>query len=136
MPSAWISPTMRAACWPHWRREMIDISLRDLEIVRRILRRHVPGCEVRAFGSRAQRAAETYSDPDLAIITDAPLPLEIRGALAEDFSDSELPFRVDVLDWARTEEAFRRFVENKKIVVQPAVKPSNIEASVGPALGQ
>jgi type I restriction enzyme S subunit len=98
---------------------MIDISPHDLETVRRILRKHVPDCEVWAFGSRAQRTAKAYSDLDLAVITEVPLPLELRGALAEDFAESDLPFRVDVVDWARTDEAFRRVVEKGKVVVQP-----------------
>jgi type I restriction enzyme S subunit len=78
----------------------------------------VPDREVWAFGSRARRAAKPYSDLDLAIITSAPLSFEVSGALGEDFSDSDLPFRVDIVDWARTEQAFRRIIENEKIVVQ------------------
>jgi predicted nucleotidyltransferase len=115
---------------------MIDIAPRDLDIVRHILRKHVPDCEVWAFGSRTQQTAKTYSDLDLAIITDTPLPLEVRGALAEAFSESELSFRVDVLDWAITDEAFRRVVEKDKVVVQPAMKPLNIRASVVPMVSR
>jgi predicted nucleotidyltransferase len=98
---------------------MIDISPRDLEIVRRILRKHVPDCEVWAFGSRVKQTAKSYSDLDLAVITNTPLSLEVRAALTEDFSESDLPFRVDVIDWAGTEEVFRQVVEKDKIVVQP-----------------
>ena len=101
---------------------MIDISPHHLEIVRHILRRHVPDREVWAFGSRARRAAKPYSDLDLAIITSTPLSFEVSGALGEDFSDSDLPFRVDIVDWASTEAAFRRIIENEKIVVQHAAK--------------
>jgi type I restriction enzyme S subunit len=115
---------------------MIDISPRDLDIVCRILRKHVPDCEVWAFGSRAQRTAKTWSDLDLAVITDTPLPLEVRGALAEDFTESDLPFRVDVVDWATTEESFRRVVEQAKVVVQPGTKRANEASSVGPMLSQ
>ena len=49
---------------------MIDVSPRDLEIVRRILRDRVPDCEVWAFGSRTNHTARTYSDLDLAIVTE------------------------------------------------------------------
>jgi hypothetical protein len=42
--------------------------------------------------------------------------------LGEDFSHSDLPFRVDIVDWARIEEAFRGIIENEKIVVQPGGK--------------
>jgi hypothetical protein len=43
---------------------------------------------------------------DLAIITDRPLTPDVRSALAEDFSESDLPWKVDVVDWATTSEAF------------------------------
>jgi type I restriction enzyme S subunit len=96
----------------------IDISAEEWRIVRDILRKHVPVHEIRAFGSRAKRNAKPYSDLDLAVITATPLSWEVSGALPEDFLESDLPFRVDVLDWARTSEAFRRVVEQAKVVVQ------------------
>ena len=99
---------------------LIDIAPTDWRIVRDILRKHVPDREVWAFGSRANRTARTYSDLDLAVITDTPLSFEISGALAEDFSESDLPFRVDIVDWARTEEAFRRIIDKDKVVLQTA----------------
>ena len=57
----------------------IDISPGQWDIVHDILQRHVPGHEVWAFGSRARRRAKPYSDLDLAIITQAPLPLDTRA---------------------------------------------------------
>jgi predicted nucleotidyltransferase len=96
----------------------IDLSPQDWGIVRDILRRHVPMQEVWAFGSRATRTARRYSDLDLAIICDEPLPFEVSGEMAEDFSESDLPFRVDILDWATTQDSFRRIVERDKVVLQ------------------
>ncbi len=96
----------------------IDISPQDWGIVRDILHRHVPTLEVWAFGSRATGSARRYSDLDLAIIADDPLPFEVSGAMAEDFSESDLPFRVDILDWATTQDTFRRIVERDKVVLQ------------------
>jgi len=98
---------------------MIDISPADLKIVQDILRKHVPDREVWAFGSRAKRTAKTYSDLDLVVIADTPLSFQVSGALREDFSDSDLPWRVDIVDWATTSEAFRRIIEQDKVVVQP-----------------
>jgi type I restriction enzyme S subunit len=96
---------------------MIDISPSAWEIVRAILQRHVPNAEVWAFGSRAKWTAKPYSDLDLAIIADQPLTLEQRAALAEDFSESELPWKVDIVDGATISEAFRNIIEREKIVV-------------------
>ncbi len=98
----------------------VDISPTEWRIVRDILRKHIPDHAVWAFGSRAKRTGWTYSDLDLAIITETPLSAQIRGDLAEDFSESDLPFRVDLLDWATTQDNFRRIVEEHKVIVQPA----------------
>ena len=98
----------------------IDIRPDLLTIVRDILQRHVPDREVWAFGSRVQGRAKRYSDLDLAVISDTPLPLRIATRLAGDFSDSDLPWRVDVVDWATTSVAFRRIIERQKVVIQSA----------------
>lgn len=104
---------------------MIDISPGDLKIVQDILRKHVPDREVWAFGSRAKRTAKTYSDLDLAVITDTPMSFEVSGALREDFSEFDLPWRVDIVDWATTSETFRRIIEQDKVVVQSGEKLSD-----------
>jgi predicted nucleotidyltransferase len=101
----------------------IDISPEDWRIVRDILRKHVPDHEDWAFGSRAKRTAWTYSGLDLAIITEQPLSFKAHGYMMEDFSESDLPFRVDILDWTATQDNFRHIVENDKVVVQPRGKP-------------
>lgn len=96
----------------------IDIRPDHLEIVQGILKKYVPLCEVWAFGSRAKWTAKEYSDLDLAIITDRPLSLDVSASLSDDFSESDLPWRVDVVDWATTSESFRKVIERDKIVVQ------------------
>src|ERR1700678_2918549 len=93
----------------------VDIAPTDWVIVQDIQRKHVPDREVWAFGSRAK----VYSDLDLAVITDTPTSFEVSGALREDFSESDLPLRVDIVDWATTSESFRRIIERDKVVVQP-----------------
>ncbi|NOT20258.1 MAG: nucleotidyltransferase domain-containing protein [Sideroxydans sp.] len=102
----------------------IDLNPRDWEIVRTILARHVPQYEVWAFGSRTKGTAKEYSDLDLAIITDQPISLALSAAIADDFAESDLPIKVDVVDWATTSETFRRIIEKEKLVIQPTVADS------------
>ena len=97
---------------------LIDIRPDLWVIVRDILQKHVPQCEVWAFGSRAKWKAKKYSDLDLAVITHKPMSLQVSGALADDFAESDLPFKVDVVDWATTSESFRKIIEQDKVVVQ------------------
>lgn len=96
---------------------LIDIRPDHWEIVRSILQKNVPHHAVWAFGSRATWKAKEYSDLDLAIITDRPLSLDVSASLSDDFSESDLPWRVDVVDWATTSEAFRKIIERDKVVV-------------------
>lgn len=97
----------------------MHIDAADLETVLAILRAHVPECEVWAFGSRVHgRNLKRFSDFDLAIITDKPLDPLLLADLKEAFSESDLPFKVDVLDWSVTNERFRQIVEREHEVVQ------------------
>ncbi len=84
----------------------------------RILRSLVPGGEVWAFGSRATGSAKPYSDLDLALIGETPLPLDTLAALREAFSESDLPWKVDLVDWATTNATFRKLIEARRVVVQ------------------
>ena len=103
---------MPAVCSPLWKNAMIDLEARHLATVRRILRARVPGCEVRAFGSRVTGGARSYSDLDLVLVGDGPLGLAPLGLLEEAFQESDLPIRVDVIDWHDTSENFKRIIES------------------------
>ncbi len=86
--------------------------------MRDILRAHVPDRVVWAFGPRAKGTAKNTSDLDLAIIGDSPLDLRTLGDLKDAFSESNLPFRVDVVDWATTSEGFRKIIEEQKVALE------------------
>lgn len=100
--------------------EMPPIEIRPdhWKIVQRILQEHVPDLEVWAFGSRAKWSAKEFSDLDLAIITDEPLPIDTSSALSEAFSESDLPWKVDVVDWSGVSGFRRSVIENSKVVIQ------------------
>ena len=90
---------------------MIDLSPHHLETVKRILDEHVPGCEVKAFGSRATWTATDYSDLDLLVLGQSEVAGATLSRLNEAFEESDLPMRVDVVDWHRTSPAFRKLIE-------------------------
>jgi len=97
----------------------LEISPAHWTIVAAILQRHLPRTTVWAFGSRARFAAKPYSDLDLAVVGDTPLSLSELAALEHDFTESELPFKVDVVDWATTGEVFRNIIRQTHTVVWP-----------------
>lgn len=96
---------------------MIDVSPQYLETVKAILRRHVPDRDVWVFGSRATGTAKEYSDLDLAVIGDTPIDLGRLALLENDFDESELPFKVDVVDWATASESFRQIIRRTAVVL-------------------
>ncbi|OOF40082.1 MULTISPECIES: nucleotidyltransferase family protein [Rodentibacter] len=96
---------------------MIDIEPKHLAIVQDILRTHLTGYEVRAFGSRVKGTARKFSDLDLVVMSEEPLSLRLFAEVSEAFSESDLPYKVDVLDWATTSESFREIIEQKYVVV-------------------
>lgn len=96
----------------------IAIRPEEWRIVRTILQKHLPGYEVWAFGSRARGTPKPFSDLDLAIMTDKPLGLGVLAELHEAFSESDLPWKVDLVDWATACEPFREIIRREKVVVQ------------------
>ena len=99
----------------------IDVTDTDWLIIQAILRAHVPDYTVWAFGSRATGSAKKFSDLDLAIIGEQPIGLNLSSRLAEAFAESNLPYKVDLVDWATTSEAFKKIIERDKVVVQQRI---------------
>ena len=110
-----------AACWPNWSGEIvaIDAAPADLAFVLGILARFLPGREVRAFGSRVTGRAKRFSDLDLAVLGPR-LPSSTLMDLQDAFRESDLPFKVDIIEWECTQPYFRKIVEEKFEVIQPA----------------
>ena len=97
---------------------MLDLNPKHLKTVQNILSEHVPGCEVRAFGSRVRWTAKDYSDLDLAVMGDGQSDLRAMRRLVDAFAESDLPIRVDVVDWHAISEQFQRIILEKYEVVQ------------------
>lgn len=96
----------------------IDLKTQDLNIACEILKTYAGDYPVWVFGSRVKGNAKIYSDLDLAIITPKPLSLSQMAIIKEAFDESDLPIRVDVIDWAATSESFQKIIEKEKIVIQ------------------
>jgi predicted nucleotidyltransferase len=87
---------------------VVDMAEQHVAIVRDVLRRHLPtGTRAYVFGSRAHGGARRYSDLDLALESGQPLALDLIGEIADALSESDLPYRVDIVDLAAVEPGFR-----------------------------
>jgi uncharacterized protein len=89
-----------------------------LRLVQRSLAKHVPEIDVWAFGSRVVGNAKPYSDLDLALVSERPIAVETLARLSLEFEESELPFRVDLVELRATTPAFRTIVEHQYEVIQ------------------
>jgi predicted nucleotidyltransferase len=90
---------------------MLDVSPEHLEIILTIIRRHIPACEIRAFGSRMRGKAKPYSDLDLALVGENMLDRSLIEKIKDEFAESTLPYRVDILDWHSISSEFRKVIE-------------------------
>ncbi len=101
---------------------MIDLKPKDFEIIADIIKRYVPDRRVVAFGSRVKWTAKTGSDLDLCVIGKHPLSLQEIASLEEAFSESDLPMKIDVVDWATISEEFRKIIEKDAVEIQKPVE--------------
>jgi type I restriction enzyme, S subunit len=97
---------------------LLDMREDHLKIVQDIFKKYVPEREVWAFGSRAKWTAKEYSDLDLCILGEIPLSFTTLGLMEEALDESDLPYKVDLVDWATTSASFRKIIEKDKVVVQ------------------
>ena len=96
----------------------IQVSRAEWDTVRSILQVRVPDRDVWAFGSRANGRAKPYSDLDLGLCGSEALSLPCLAVLAEDFEESDLPFRVDLIDLGNAEPAFADRVRRAGVLIQ------------------
>ena len=105
---------------------MARVSLlpKHRRLVRDILAEHLPP-EVRVwvFGSRATGRAWRYSDLDLAIDAGRKLTLDETALLVEAFSESDLPYKVDVVDWHAIDERLRKLIAGERVPLGDAAPP-------------
>jgi predicted nucleotidyltransferase len=91
---------------------MIDAKEQDIILIAKTIRKHIPDCEIRVFGSRIKGTARPYSDIDIAIVAEnliSPLTLE---RIKEEFAQSDIPCRVDILDFKAISDSFRKVIED------------------------
>ncbi|MDR0935376.1 MAG: nucleotidyltransferase domain-containing protein [Oscillospiraceae bacterium] len=98
---------------------MIHITDKHKDMVYEITSKYAPDCEVRAFGSRVKGTHRSYSDLDLLFVGERELGWSRVGDLREAFMESDIPFRVDVLDYHLTSPEFLAAIENTCEVLFP-----------------
>ncbi len=103
---------------PHdYRRLHLPASYRrELEA---LLRKHVPGCEVWAYGSRINGQSHDGSDLDLVLRTPTcdRVPTQAFVAFIEALEESNIPILVQPHDWAALPESFHHEIERDYVIL-------------------
>ena len=99
--------------------DRLHLAPRHRRVLEALLRTHLPGVEVWAYGSRVNGRGHDGSDLDLVLR--GPDLLEIPGEQMLQFEDaireSNIPFLVDAHDWALLPDRFHRQIERDYVVM-------------------
>ena len=84
-----------------------------------LLRKHLPGVEVWAYGSRVNGRSHDGSDLDLVLrgLGLKEIPSDQLGDFEESVRESNIPFLIEARDWARLPERFHREIERDHVVL-------------------
>lgn len=94
---------------------VLQLDAESLTEVKKILGFHVPALKAWAFGSRATGTAKRFSDLDLVLEGDAPVAYQTIAKLKHAFSESDLPIKVDVVDWHALDPEFRAVIAKQRV---------------------
>ena len=99
--------------------ERLHLSPKHRAVVEALLREHLPGVEVWAYGSRVNGRSHDGSDLDLVLRGPGlqEIPIDQLGDFAEAVRDSTIPFLVEARDWAWLPERFHREIERGYMVL-------------------
>jgi len=105
----------------------MKLNDKEIAIVQSILAATAPEYEVRVFGSRVHgRGLKPFSDIDLAIMAATPIASALLCELTEKFAESDLPYKVDVVDYASASQRFRDIIEQEfEVIYRPKKEQGN-----------
>jgi len=102
----------------------IDIRASDLKILQDILRNILPkNAKVWVFGSRVKGTVRRASDLDIAIDVERKLKNKEKSELFHAFEESDLPYKVDVVDLQNIDENFKKIIDQQKVILNFSQKP-------------
>jgi uncharacterized protein len=110
---------------------MIQLNKKHYAIIKTILRKNFPDAKIWLFGSRVEGLAKKYSDLDILIkLSNNTLKVAEDAAAygsrvdffnsRADFAESDIPFKIDLVDWDKMEKEFRHEVLKNAIELEQA----------------
>lgn len=88
-----------------------------LNIVKNILQKYGLKGETYAFGSRVRGDHHRYSDLDLVLKRVGPIETDQLVKVKNEFEESDLPITVDLIEWVRISEDFKKNIQDDLIAI-------------------
>lgn len=96
------------------------LEQRYIDFILQVLRNNITEKEAKfyIFGSRAKGNYKQYSDIDIAVkLPEEKLSAGILGKILIEFSDSTLPYEVDVVDLNAIDDMFKNLISKSLIEI-------------------
>mgnify|MGYP004645750497 CR=1 FL=1 len=92
---------------------MFGLEKRHLDYILNTLKQNLSNGKFYVFGSRAKGTNKEYSDIDIAIkCGDEKISADVLGKLLITFTDSTLPYEVDIVDLNAIDEKFKTLIKD------------------------
>lgn len=98
--------------------DRLDLPHRYRTQLQALLRQHVPGVEVWAYGSRV--SGESHEGSDLDLVLRSPTLEPLGGEyldLIEALEESTIPILIQAYDWARLPKSFHQEITQNYVVL-------------------
>ena len=106
---------------------MIGVTAREMQIILDVIRQNAADCNVLAFGSRYKGSTNESSDLDLVFDGGEKLGFMRLQAIKEAFWESDLPYRVDVLDYHAISPEFRAIIDEGHERIQERIYDAKLK---------
>lgn len=112
---------------------LVDMPLRHMQTLLRLLAEHTPQAEVWAFGSRINGSGHEGSDLDIVLRNPADLKHSTEGffELKEALQESSLPILIEMHDWAHLPTSFHTEISRRYVVLQEPLNEAVARTLVG-----
>ena len=92
------------------------INIREKELIIEKIKTFFPHAKILVFGSRLSGKFRKFSDLDISLDDGNPLDLTNLSLLEEALTQSDLLYKVDIVDWNRITKDFQEIVleQNEK----------------------
>lgn len=93
----------------------LDITTQQHQFIVNVIKNLLPTVSMLAFGSRTDGTAKRYSDLDLALDDGEKISLKTLDQIEESFAQSDLPFKIDILDISNVSPEFAAKIKSRHI---------------------